>query len=535
VIEKMIVLDVEIKLDDAFSGDEDDGDKSDEEGAVFDMDEDDSDSKEMHVDNKKTLMVDQTAEKLDVQLHILLTFLGKGNNLSEKTFAVLQDVFDRSILNTHHSKYVQFLLFWACNKDAEHTNTFLQRLVGKLNDTSLPVFLRQSCSAYVASFVSRAEYLKFPYVHNTLYYLLSIAVGYNKYGNNSPRARIPGRAQGKVVQNKMFYSLCQSAFYIIVFRGCDSQGNDGELRQLRALPWLDVLRSGLDPLKFCLDSVCREFIRVARELKLVNLAWLNHTERRLQSMSNLRINTNVVSESRSGSPSTPMRRKKKRARLSNDGKDEATSKKLTYVQCFSCGKWRVIPAQDKREDVEWTCSMNKLVAPQLANCNVPEEAMSQYHPNSVSESEQNEQYSALATVENPLDSFFPFDPCLLRRTAHHLRGLYRHWGDTQKETDGKLNEGDISVNTRADRKKVVPHMNQETDASPIPIPARERLKSHDPYGWDDPFGTSSPLDGEGDPLPSSDWNETNGVLGSNRLALYRKRALSQNSSNAGSW
>ena len=295
VIEKMILLDVEIKLDDAFSGDEDDGDKSDEEGAVFDMDEDDSDAKEMHVDNKKTLMVDQTAEKLDVQLHILLTFLGKGNNLSEKTFAVLQDVFDRSILNTHHSKYVQFLLFWACNKDAEHTNTFLQRLVGKLNDTSLPVFLRQSCSAYVASFVSRAEYLKFPYVHNTLYYLLSIAVGYNKYGNNSPRARIPGRAQGKVVQNKMFYSLCQSAFYIIVFRGCDSQGNDGELRQLRALPWLDVLRSGLDPLKFCLDSVCREFIRVARELKLVNLAWLNHTERRLQSMSNLRINTNVVS------------------------------------------------------------------------------------------------------------------------------------------------------------------------------------------------------------------------------------------------
>ena len=55
----MILLDVEIKLDDAFSGDKDEGDKSDEE-AVFDMDEDDSDTKEMHLDNKKTLMVDQT-------------------------------------------------------------------------------------------------------------------------------------------------------------------------------------------------------------------------------------------------------------------------------------------------------------------------------------------------------------------------------------------------------------------------------------------------------------------------------------------
>ena len=261
----------------------------------------------------------------------------------------------------------------------------MQRLVGKLNDTSYlfssPVLLCLRCKLCV-----QGRIFKFPYVHNTLYYLLSIAVGYNKYGNNSLTGRISGRA-GQGSANKMFYSLCQSAFYIIVFRGVTLRGttkNSGSLGVAvagRFAQWSGPAQ--------ILWTAYAGFIRVARELKLVNLAWLNHTERRLQSMSNLRISTNVVSESRSGSPSTPMRRKKKRARLSNDGEDDATSKKLTYVQCFSCGKWRVIPAQDKREDVEWTCSMNKLVAPQLANCNVPEETMSQYHPNLVNESEQD--------------------------------------------------------------------------------------------------------------------------------------------------
>jgi RNA polymerase I-specific transcription initiation factor RRN3 len=483
VVERMILLDVEIKLADAFSDEEvsdtDEPVNDDDDEGMFSMDEESPQklsrrhhgtiaSQPAHQGKerkRKALMVDETAEKLDVVMNILLNFL--ETHFNEKHFEVLQRVFDDSIIRTHRSKYVQFLVFWACNKDPVFMAGFLQRLVTMLMADNAPMHLRRTCCSYLASFVSRAEYLDVTIVYKSLFYLLSIAQSHIQSHSYGISRR---QEAGLLKQHELFYSICQSAFYIVAFRGADALHNSEALKNLKSLPWQAVLTCGLDPLKYCLDSVCREFICVAKNLGLVSAAWLNHTEKRLQ-MNQLMCETEDVADGvvkgRQGCV-TPMRKNRKRQRLESQTEEEPASIQSSNIECSMCGKWRACTPDTAAayEDGKWSCALNTL-NPRLANCDAPEETVDDH----LDPQSGDEDTSALGLVENPLDSFFPFDPCLLRRTQKHLDGLYRHWSDSSGAQKAQQRDADQAG-------KVL--------QSGVSIPGiRDRAKSFDPFSWEE--------------------------------------------------
>ena len=224
LIERMIKLDVEIKVDDAYPSEdeadyemkskddvpENEGYKSPNEDPIFDMEEDingegghvvidggdgshkyaselelsmgkESGSKSKE---RKAIMVDKTAEVLDIMMNVLLKYLenefdaSKNEAYKKKTFVILQGIFERTILRTHRSKYVQFILFWVASKDPIFAKSILYNLIQILGEKSIHMFERRTCAAYLASFVSRANYLDFDVVYHVLFQFVTLAKVY---------------------------------------------------------------------------------------------------------------------------------------------------------------------------------------------------------------------------------------------------------------------------------------------------------------------------------------------------------------------
>jgi RNA polymerase I-specific transcription initiation factor RRN3 len=117
IVEKLVAIDVEIKLDDS------------EEG-VFTMDDFLDDA--CCVDPTQD-MVDENADKLDHMMLTVFEYLDTAIQTSEAQnkilFTALLKSFDESIINTHRSKYPQFLLFYICKSSHEHQEVFLSQLI----------------------------------------------------------------------------------------------------------------------------------------------------------------------------------------------------------------------------------------------------------------------------------------------------------------------------------------------------------------------------------------------------------------------
>ena len=213
---------------------------------------------------------------------------------------------------------------------------------------------------------------------------------------------------------------------------------------------------------------------------------------------------------------------------------------VQYIQCTlkSCGKWRTIPKNILDQEYtnnpkqRFVCSQNYWNSA-YNSCEAPEDS-------AIDENIDDESRSGNDRAdyeENPLDSFFPFDPCCLRRTAKYIDPLYRGWSDIDNKS--------VPINDDA---------NDDTamKAIPIPSPKRERLKSYDPFSWESPFSAA----GHGN-LPNENDHENDfhddiysgvsispntDMLRKSRLeklhenggVAMRKRAISQVSSH-GSW
>ena len=142
----------------------------------------------------------------------------------------------------------------------------------------------------------------------------------------------------------------------------------------------------------------------------------------------------------------------------------------------SCGKWRTIPKNILDQEYtnnpkqRFVCSQNYWNSAYNL-CEVPEDS-------AIDENIDDESRSGNDRAdyeENPLDSFFPFDPCCLRRTARYIDPLYRGWSDIDNKS--------VPINDDA---------NDDTamKAIPIPSPKRERLKSYDPFSWESSFSAA---------------------------------------------
>jgi len=309
-IEHVLSIDVEIKI-------EDDGEATidDDEVPIFDFDEVFTDRKRV---TKETFQVDEMAEIMDVQMLLLFDYIEikmqQDEKTQEKLFTVLLNVFEQMILTTHRSKYIQFLLFFICSKKKSFASFFAQKLLDIFLNTDSPMITRKSSSAYLASFLCRSKpsFVSIELIRHCVQELLVHIHEYINwfekgcFGNppthTKPNPDIKGSKNSLINKNQkflnieedeeddsssdeetqknldhnLFYSMCQSVFYILCFHGINmvnlphNEQQESINKVWSREAWEKLLECKLNPLQNCLESVRREFLTLCRLRKLIS-------------------------------------------------------------------------------------------------------------------------------------------------------------------------------------------------------------------------------------------------------------------------
>ncbi|KAK8798826.1 hypothetical protein WA158_007910 [Blastocystis sp. Blastoise] len=337
IIEKLTAIDVEIRIDDRMKSNY-------ETDEVFAADWD---------NNKKTEEdYSQMAEKLDQMMGIMFEYINKVKEQGEEPLAflfhTLQRCFERSVMLTHKSKHVQFLLFYICQYNKRFIEQFIGRMIDWICSEEAIQITRQTCAAYCASFVCRALYIELDVVKSVLYYLIHWVKAYidiYQKQENPLYAGSPGHT--------LFYSVIQSVCYILCFCGRRIARDPAGMRFLRQWNWKEIMDSSLEPLRYCISSVTTEFIYLAIELKLINFS-------------------------------------------------ECQTYYINYLYNF-------------------------LYTPDLEN-----------------QIQQSKKVS-LGSGSNPLDSFFPFDPYLLRDSYVYIKDIYISWEEVVEDDEDYVTHQNYSI------------------------------------------------------------------------------------------
>lgn len=386
IVDKALEMDVEIKIDQ--EGEASVERNIDNDDTIFELDVDTP--VKPSVSNMETIPVDQMADKLDSLMLLLLEYISTNIPTSADKatilFRTILPVFESNILTTHKSKFVQFLLFCICGLDPHtsdvgcHTQLyrdFCELLIQILYNPYKATVTRQTAACYLASFVSRANYVCRETICEGISALLKWAEAYMQV--TTVTSGSDARLQCQM--HSLFYTVSQAACYIMCFRGREAfayydaakaywedhpHDDDAPFPELSYIDlsherWVRLCSHDLQPLLFCLESVREEFLNVASVFSIFDEPLLR---------------TLAVGSRRMATQSRPR------------GKVVVT--KATLAK------------QRMKQGV-----------------------------------------GGLGRGSNPLDSFFPFDPYLLRRSHKFIEPLYQHW-------EGSIEAEDILIDDHTD-------------------------------------------------------------------------------------
>jgi RNA polymerase I-specific transcription initiation factor RRN3 len=316
---------------------------------------------------------------------------GTSDITVRELYREIMPTFESTILTTHKSKFVQYCIFLLCGLEAKaiddggngldsQTHAILHRdfaakLIEIVVDPYRATMTRQSGACYLASFISRATYVSPETVCESIAALLRWAEAYiYSLKINGVRAA-DAREQSEL--HSLFYTICQSAFYIMCFRGVEavqfyrsavdyhsSSAPTGEAEwdlphpdhvDIGCKRWTVICGHELQPLRFCLESVRSEFLHVAHTFEMID----SHTLEQLVVEAK-RLSTGRVSKKAASRIYTAATMEKKR---------------------------------------------------------------------------QTGGVGGLGRGSNPLNSFFPFDPFLLRRSHDFIEPFYNYWQGPIQEDD----------------------------------------------------------------------------------------------------
>lgn len=429
-IDKCLEIDVEIRIaqDGAVNIEE-----NDDQGDVFDFEKDpqikeeEKESQEKEESEKfknkgEQDQVSEMAEKLDTLMYLTFDFLQtsvkNGVKTPKQLYKMVISAFDSVILTTHRSKFTQFLILFLCGLDNDQTilerkidsaqeelseqsvlaREFAAKLIELVLDPYRPTITRQLAACYLASFVSRSNFVCAGTACEAVSAVLRFAEAYMEtYPTEASTRKLMRNMNADVANNgktskltahTLFYTVCQTAFYIMCFRGreCTKYYHDAvayyekideediaddhiflfsdpQLIDISMKRWTHLCSHHLQPLKYCLESVRGEFLLLADRFELVEDALLGKLIIEDRKMASGALN-----------------------------RAQVAPKKATSIQTAA------------------TMERRRLV----------------------------EGVGGLGRGSNPLDSFFPFDPYLLRRSYKFIHPFYRHWSGVsqEEESDG---------------------------------------------------------------------------------------------------
>ncbi|XP_021374424.1 RNA polymerase I-specific transcription initiation factor RRN3-like [Mizuhopecten yessoensis] len=209
------------------------------------------------------------AERLDIMMDLVLKYIhqtcfhdGQLNWEKAKTlYREMLLVFDRLILPTHASCHVQFIMFFLCAIKQPICEGFLDFLWKKVQDPNTERVYRQASVSYIGSLLSRGLFVPISTVTACLGLMCDWVHKYlDQVGTDSIHA--------DVCHHGSFYSVCQTIFYVFVFRSKELLEMKKGYKWAEGLNFQRIVTSRLNPLRVCLPVIVKSFASVTRTHQL---------------------------------------------------------------------------------------------------------------------------------------------------------------------------------------------------------------------------------------------------------------------------
>ena len=214
----------------------------------------------------------------------------------------------------HQSKFVQYLMFHMCGLDPAFMDSFLGAVSAAVlceeeGSAKTPMDMRLVCCAYMSSFLGRASFVPVSRLRAELTELVQWAHKYlaeNKSqddlaaaaaaaaaGTGAEPAAASARHAGSTqvvamaeqpmhphqqqhqlerpaARHRLFYSVLQCIFYVIGFRHKELFKQEDCVTWMRSLDLRRLVSSWLKPLIFCSPDICRLFVHIVKDAKVID-------------------------------------------------------------------------------------------------------------------------------------------------------------------------------------------------------------------------------------------------------------------------
>jgi RNA polymerase I-specific transcription initiation factor RRN3 len=154
------------------------------------------------------------AEKLDTAMALIFQYIKSIESnlpvLNEVFKTVLQN-FGTGVLNTKQLHTTQFVMFLICSLNVRYQQTFLEFLLKKVFDEKCHMDVRVACTAYTASFLSRANYISTSILLKVLTAVLQALQQYIKTCEEKINMI-------DISTHRMFYIMCECVFYVLCYK-----------------------------------------------------------------------------------------------------------------------------------------------------------------------------------------------------------------------------------------------------------------------------------------------------------------------------
>lgn len=228
-------------------------------------------------DGKQSL--DEVADKMDVLMELALNHLNicAYEGRLAQVYNTLMHSFQSTILNTHKSKFTQFLIFYLCSlAPATCGANFASLLCDIFVSKSRAPNTRMTTAAYLASYLARAKYLPLFVISASLKRLVDWCLQYTPQQNNEKKTINPGLYG-------VFYSACQAIMYVLCFRLKLLMDDPKQRLLIEELPLKKILEHKLNPLKVCLPSVVEEYLRQVKAVHLFDVSQYTSSNNMLET------------------------------------------------------------------------------------------------------------------------------------------------------------------------------------------------------------------------------------------------------------
>jgi RNA polymerase I-specific transcription initiation factor RRN3 len=285
-----------------------------------------------------------------------------------RIFQQILGIFEERVLSTHKSKFVQFLVMFIGSRDIRFAEAFSNRLLRIFVDETGAMIKRQSALMYLASFLARARFLSVDLVGNILSDIVTWCSAYL----DSVEAETEAILDQQQRQQQMFG-------YARVDLDVDEYGRK-------------VVRESAinrhESFYISVQAAC--YILCFHGTEMASMQRMNHI-------------------------------------LRNDWERVLTSSLNPLRYCLHTVRIEFFKLAGHVGMLREECWTNFAV--DLLPTHLVRDAPSSSSASSSSSPRMAEvvQQRRQLTAANPLDSFFPFDPCLLRKMHHVIESQYRYW------------------------------------------------------------------------------------------------------------